>query len=61
VRTSVDTTLVAPVTVGDGAYTAAGSVITEDVPPGALGVARARQTNIEGYADRRSAGEAQSS
>jgi bifunctional UDP-N-acetylglucosamine pyrophosphorylase/glucosamine-1-phosphate N-acetyltransferase len=53
VRTSVDTTLVAPVEVGDEAYTAAGSVITEDVPPGALGVARARQENIEGYADRR--------
>jgi bifunctional UDP-N-acetylglucosamine pyrophosphorylase/glucosamine-1-phosphate N-acetyltransferase len=61
VRTSVDTTLVAPVTVGDGAYTAAGSVITDDVPPGALGVARARQTNIEGYADRRAGGESQSS
>jgi bifunctional UDP-N-acetylglucosamine pyrophosphorylase / glucosamine-1-phosphate N-acetyltransferase len=44
---------VAPVTVGEGAYTAAGSVITEDVPPGALGVARQRQTNIEGYAERR--------
>ena len=41
VRISVDTSLVAPVTVGDDAYTAAGSVITEDVPPGALGVARA--------------------
>lgn len=54
VRTSVDTTLVAPVTLGDRAYTAAGSVITEDVPPGALGVARSRQSNIEGYADRRS-------
>jgi bifunctional UDP-N-acetylglucosamine pyrophosphorylase/glucosamine-1-phosphate N-acetyltransferase len=53
VRVSVDTSLVAPVTVGDDAYTAAGSVITEDVPPGALGVARQRQTNIEGYADRR--------
>jgi bifunctional UDP-N-acetylglucosamine pyrophosphorylase/glucosamine-1-phosphate N-acetyltransferase len=61
VRTSVDTTLVAPVTVGDRAYTAAGSVITEDVPPGSLGVARARQTNIEGYADRRADGEPQSS
>ena len=55
VRTSVDTTLVAPVTLGDDAYTAAGSVITNDVPDGALGVARARQTNIEGYADRRAA------
>ena len=53
VKTSVDTTFVAPVTVGDNAYTGAGSVITEDVPPGALGIARARQTNIEGYADRK--------
>jgi bifunctional UDP-N-acetylglucosamine pyrophosphorylase/glucosamine-1-phosphate N-acetyltransferase len=52
VKTSVDTTLVSPVTVGDGAYTAAGSVVTHDVPPGALAVARARQQNIEGYADR---------
>jgi bifunctional UDP-N-acetylglucosamine pyrophosphorylase/glucosamine-1-phosphate N-acetyltransferase len=52
VRTGVDTTFVAPVTVGDGAYTAAGSVITKDVPPDALGVARARQSNIEGYARR---------
>ncbi|HWV84489.1 MAG TPA: bifunctional UDP-N-acetylglucosamine diphosphorylase/glucosamine-1-phosphate N-acetyltransferase GlmU [Capillimicrobium sp.] len=53
VKTSVDTTFVAPVTVGDGAYTAAGSVIVADVPPGALGVARSRQTNVEGYAERR--------
>ncbi|MGH2870860.1 MAG: bifunctional UDP-N-acetylglucosamine diphosphorylase/glucosamine-1-phosphate N-acetyltransferase GlmU [Solirubrobacteraceae bacterium] len=53
VRTSVDTTLVAPVTVGDDAYTAAGSVITDDVPQGALGVARERQRNIAGYAERR--------
>jgi bifunctional UDP-N-acetylglucosamine pyrophosphorylase / glucosamine-1-phosphate N-acetyltransferase len=52
VKTSVDTTLVAPVTLGDGAYTAAGSVVTDDVPDGALAVARARQRNIEGYADR---------
>jgi bifunctional UDP-N-acetylglucosamine pyrophosphorylase/glucosamine-1-phosphate N-acetyltransferase len=50
---SVDTMFVAPVTLGDGAYTGAGSVITEDVPPGALGVARAHQRNIEGYAERR--------
>jgi bifunctional UDP-N-acetylglucosamine pyrophosphorylase/glucosamine-1-phosphate N-acetyltransferase len=53
VRTSVDTTLVAPVSVGDGAYTGAGSVITEDVPAGALGMARARQVNKEGFAERR--------
>jgi len=53
VRTSVDTTLVAPVELGDEAYTGAGSVITEDVPEGALGIARARQTNVEGYAARR--------
>jgi bifunctional UDP-N-acetylglucosamine pyrophosphorylase/glucosamine-1-phosphate N-acetyltransferase len=53
VKTSVDTTLIAPVTVGDDAYTAAGSVIAKDVPPGALGVARAHQTNIEGYSERR--------
>jgi len=52
VRTSVDTTLVAPVSLGDGAYTAAGSVVTQDVPARALAVARARQRNVEGYADR---------
>ena len=52
VRTSVDTAFVAPVEVGDGAYTGAGSVITEDVPPDALAVARARQTNIADYAKR---------
>jgi bifunctional UDP-N-acetylglucosamine pyrophosphorylase/glucosamine-1-phosphate N-acetyltransferase len=45
VKTSVDTTLVAPVTLGDGAMTAAGSVITEDVPENALAIARARQVN----------------
>ncbi len=53
VRTGVDTTLVAPVSVGEGAYTGAGSVITEDVPPGALAIARERQRNIAGYAERR--------
>ncbi len=53
VKTSVDTTLVAPVALGDDAWTAAGSVITTDVPDGALGVARARQSNVEGYAQRR--------
>jgi bifunctional UDP-N-acetylglucosamine pyrophosphorylase/glucosamine-1-phosphate N-acetyltransferase len=53
VKTSVDTTFVAPVSVGDDAYTGAGSVITEDVPDGALGIARARQENVEGYAQRK--------
>jgi bifunctional UDP-N-acetylglucosamine pyrophosphorylase/glucosamine-1-phosphate N-acetyltransferase len=57
VKTSVDTTFVAPVTIGDGAYTAANSAITDDVPPGALGIARPRQENIEGYADRKKARE----
>ena len=52
VRTGVHTSFVAPVDVGDDAYTAAGSVITSDVPAGALGVARNRQRNIEGYAKR---------
>src|SRR5580700_1392247 len=55
VRSSVHVSFVAPVTVGDDAYTGAGSVIHEDVPPGALGIARARQTNKEGYAARRDA------
>jgi bifunctional UDP-N-acetylglucosamine pyrophosphorylase/glucosamine-1-phosphate N-acetyltransferase len=52
VRGAVHTSLVAPVEVGDGAVLAAGSTITEDVPPGALGVARARQRNVAGYATR---------
>jgi bifunctional UDP-N-acetylglucosamine pyrophosphorylase/glucosamine-1-phosphate N-acetyltransferase len=55
VKGGVDTSFVAPVTVGDDAYTAAGSVIAEDVPDGALGVARAKQRNVEGYAERREA------
>ena len=49
----VDTTFVAPVEVGDDAYTGAGSVITEDVPPGALGISRAEQKNVEGYAAKK--------
>jgi bifunctional UDP-N-acetylglucosamine pyrophosphorylase/glucosamine-1-phosphate N-acetyltransferase len=53
VHTGVDTTLVAPVTLEDDAWTAANSAITKNVPPGALGVARERQTNVEGYADRK--------
>jgi bifunctional UDP-N-acetylglucosamine pyrophosphorylase/glucosamine-1-phosphate N-acetyltransferase len=54
VHTGVDTTFVAPVEVGDDAYTGAGSVITEDVPPGALGISRAEQKNVEGYAAKKS-------
>ena len=50
VRTGVQNAFVAPVEIGDGAWIAAGSVITKDVPPGALAVARARQENKEGYA-----------
>lgn len=48
-----NTNLVAPVTVGEGAYTAAGSTITEDVPAVSLGIARARQVNKEGWVTRR--------
>ena len=54
VRTGIHNGFVAPVEVGDDAWIAAGSVITKDVPPGALGVARARQENKEGYARRQS-------
>lgn len=53
VRIGSDTMLVAPVEIGDGAYTAAGSVITKNVPPGALGVGRAYQRNVEGWVARR--------
>ncbi len=52
VSTMVHSTLVAPVMVGDGAFVAAGSVITEDVEPGALAIARPRQTTKPGYAQR---------
>lgn len=51
-----DTSLVAPVTVGKGAYIAAGSCITSDVPPGALAIARARQENKEGWVGRKRGG-----
>ncbi|MGH3321757.1 MAG: bifunctional UDP-N-acetylglucosamine diphosphorylase/glucosamine-1-phosphate N-acetyltransferase GlmU [Streptosporangiaceae bacterium] len=53
VRIGSDTMLVAPLDIGDGAYTAAGSVITEDVPPGTLAVARGRQRNVEGWVERK--------
>jgi bifunctional UDP-N-acetylglucosamine pyrophosphorylase/glucosamine-1-phosphate N-acetyltransferase len=60
-RTTVDagafvgcnSNLIAPVRVGEQAYVAAGSTVTHDVPPGALGVARARQRNVEGWRERR--------
>ncbi len=54
VHGGVDTSFVAPVTVGDDAWTAAGTVVTGDVPPGALAIARSRQRNVERYAERRS-------
>jgi bifunctional UDP-N-acetylglucosamine pyrophosphorylase / glucosamine-1-phosphate N-acetyltransferase len=50
-----DTSLVAPITVGDGAYIGAGSCITKDVPAGSLAVARGRQVTKEGWADARRA------
>ena len=56
VRIGSDSMLVAPVTIGDGAYTAAGSVITEDVPAGAIGVGRAKQRNVIGWVLRKRAG-----
>ncbi len=48
-----DSQLIAPVKVGKGAYVGAGSSITEDVPPGSLAIARGRQTNVEGWVDRK--------
>ena len=56
VRIGSDSMLVAPVTIGDGAYTAAGSVITEDVPAGAIGVGRAKQRNVLGWVLRKRPG-----
>ena len=50
-----DTMLVAPVEIGEGAATGAGSAITKDVPAGALGIERTTQRNVEGWADRRKA------
>jgi bifunctional UDP-N-acetylglucosamine pyrophosphorylase/glucosamine-1-phosphate N-acetyltransferase len=57
-RTGADNMFVAPVSVGDGAYTAAGSIITKDVPAGALGVSRAPQRNVEGWVSRKRPGTA---
>jgi bifunctional UDP-N-acetylglucosamine pyrophosphorylase/glucosamine-1-phosphate N-acetyltransferase len=58
VRTGSDTMFVAPVTVGDGAYTGAGTVLREDVPPGALAVSAAPQRNIEDWVQRKRPGSA---
>lgn len=53
VRTGSDTMFVAPVNVGDGAYTGAGTVVRHDVPPGALAVSGGAQRNIEGWVERK--------
>jgi bifunctional UDP-N-acetylglucosamine pyrophosphorylase/glucosamine-1-phosphate N-acetyltransferase len=58
VRTGSDTMFVAPVTIGDGAYTGAGTVIRTDVPPGALAVSAGPQRNIEGWVERKRPGSA---
>jgi bifunctional UDP-N-acetylglucosamine pyrophosphorylase/glucosamine-1-phosphate N-acetyltransferase len=58
VRTGSDTMFVAPVTVGDGAYTGAGTVVRENVPPGALAVSAGPQRNIEGWVSRKRPGSA---
>jgi bifunctional UDP-N-acetylglucosamine pyrophosphorylase/glucosamine-1-phosphate N-acetyltransferase len=55
VRIGVDTMLIAPVEVGDAAYTGAGAVIKDDVPEGALAVSENEQRNIDGYAERKAA------
>lgn len=58
VRTGSDTMFVAPVSVGDGAYTGAGTVLRQDVPPGALAVSDNTQHTIEGWVERRRPGSA---
>ena len=58
VRTGSDTMFVAPVTIGDGAYTGAGTVVRDDVPPGALAVSAGPQRNIEGWVARKRPGSA---
>jgi len=58
VRTGSDTMFVAPVTVGDGAYTGAGTVVRNDVPPGTLAVSAGPQRNIEGWVHRKRPGSA---
>ena len=51
-KIGVDTMLVAPVEVGDGAYTGAGAVIRDNIPPGALSVSENDQRNVDDYAER---------
>ena len=58
-RTSSNNTFVAPVSIGDGAATGAGTVVRSDVPPGALAVSMGPQRNIEGWAQSKRAGTAQ--
>lgn len=58
VRTGSDTMFVAPVNVGDGAYTGAGTVVRDDVPPGALAISAGPQRNIEGWVSRKRPGSA---
>jgi bifunctional UDP-N-acetylglucosamine pyrophosphorylase/glucosamine-1-phosphate N-acetyltransferase len=58
VRIGSDNTLVAPITIGDGAYTGAGAVIRSDVPPGALAVSAGDQRTIAGWVARRRPGTA---
>ncbi|KAA1427396.1 bifunctional UDP-N-acetylglucosamine diphosphorylase/glucosamine-1-phosphate N-acetyltransferase GlmU [Nocardioides antri] len=58
-RTASNNTFVAPVTIGDGAATGAGTVVRKDVPPGALAVSMGQQRNLEGWAQRKRAGTAQ--
>lgn len=58
VRTGSDTMFVAPVTVGDGAYTGAGTVLRDDVPPGALAISDNTQHTIEGWVERKRPGTA---
>ena len=58
VRTGSDTMFIAPVTVGDGAYSGAGTVIKDDVAPGALAIREGHQRNIEGWVERKRPGTA---
>ncbi|MEO6350790.1 MAG: bifunctional UDP-N-acetylglucosamine diphosphorylase/glucosamine-1-phosphate N-acetyltransferase GlmU, partial [Candidatus Limnocylindrales bacterium] len=52
-RTASNNTFVAPVTIGDGAHTGAGTTVRKDVPPGALAVSKAEQRNIEGWVEQK--------